>query len=51
MRSQIRAALVHRNCPGLAVMVNRLLEVAASSGLITMGAQQEIHRVAGVLSQ
>ena len=45
-RSQIRAALVHGNCLGLAVLFNRLLEVVASSGLIMIGAQQEIHRVA-----
>ena len=43
---QIGAALVYGNRFGLAVAVNRLLEVAARSSLFTMGAQQEIDRVA-----
>jgi hypothetical protein len=45
-RGQIGAALIHGNRFGLTVLVNRLLEVAVRSGLVTMGAQQEFNRVA-----
>jgi hypothetical protein len=45
-RGQIGAALIDGNRFGLAVLVNRPLEVAARSGLVTVGAQQEINRIA-----
>jgi hypothetical protein len=45
-RSQIDAALVHGDRFGLAVLADRLLEVATRSHLVTMGTQQEIDGVA-----
>ncbi|CAB3775340.1 hypothetical protein LMG29542_08722 [Paraburkholderia humisilvae] len=36
---QIGAAFIHANRVGLTVLVNRLLKVAARSGLVTMGAR------------
>ena len=40
-RGQIGAALIHGNRFGLTILVNRLLEVAARSGLVTMGAHKK----------
>ena len=44
--AQIDAALIPGIRLGLAVLVDRLLEVTARSRLVTMGTQHEIDRVA-----
>jgi hypothetical protein len=49
-RSQIRPAFIDRDRLGLAVLIDRLLEVALGCGLVTVGTQQEIDRLAGLVN-
>jgi len=49
-RSQIRPAFIDRDRLGLAVLIDRLLEVALGCSLVTVGTQQEIDRLAGLVN-
>ena len=49
-RGQIRTTLIDRDRLGLAVLIDRLLEVALGRSLVTVGTQQEIDRLAGLVN-
>jgi hypothetical protein len=49
-RCQIRTTFIDRDRLGLAVLIDRLLEVALGCSLVTVGTQQEIDRLAGLVN-
>jgi hypothetical protein len=50
-RCQIRTAFIDCDRPGLAVLIDRLLEVALGCSLVTVSTQQEIDRLAGLVNR
>ena len=49
-RGQICTTFIDRDRLGLAVLIDRLLEVALGCSLVTVGTQQEIDRLAGLVN-